>query len=171
MSTHERTPEQAREHFWQLVTDARVAMFVTQRGGGGAMRLRSRPLTTQNGSAHRDDRLYFFVAADSEVAHEAQAEPSCVAAYADVDEDRYVSVTGRAHVLHDTELATRLWNAAAGAWFSGGAGDPNLRVLVLDIEEAEYWDVKSSKMVQLLKIAAANVTGRPPKMGEHEKLA
>ena len=36
------------------------------------------------------------------------------------------------------------------------------------IDRAEFWDVKTSKMVQLYKMAKAAVSGVPPSgMGEH----
>jgi hypothetical protein len=39
------------------------------------------------------------------------------------------------------------------------------------IVKAEYWDVNDSKMVQMLKMAKAAVTGKPPTdMGEHRKV-
>ena len=35
---------------------------------------------------------------------------------------------------------------------------------------AEYWDVKESKMVQLAKMATAAVTGKQAHLGEHKEL-
>jgi hypothetical protein len=45
-------------------------------------------------------------------------------------------------------------------------------LLAVRIVEAEYWDVDDSKMVQLLKMAKAAMTGETPKnLGEHKKLS
>jgi len=61
-----------------------------------------------------------------------------------------------------------LWSAAAKAWFPGGVDDPDLQLLRVQVQHAEYWDVKESRMVQLFKMAKAVVTGeRPRGMGEH----
>jgi hypothetical protein len=39
------------------------------------------------------------------------------------------------------------------------------------IEEAEYWNVKENKLLQVLKMAKAAATGtKPKKMGEHAEL-
>ena len=40
------------------------------------------------------------------------------------------------------------------------------------MDSAEYWDVESSKMVQLLKMAKAAITRKPPSdIGEHRDVA
>ena len=60
----------------------------------------------------------------------------------------------------------------AKAWFPGGATDPDLALLKIEIGHVEYWDSKDSKMVQLLKIATATITGNPPKdMSEHKEFS
>ena len=60
-----------------------------------------------------------------------------------------------------------LWNKGAQAWFKGGVDDPDLALVRVRIEHADYWDVKENKVVQLYKMAEAAVTGKPPKLGEH----
>ena len=43
-----------------------------------------------------------------------------------------------------------------------------MELVEVRIEEAEYWNVKENKLLQLLKMGTAAVTGnRPKKMGEH----
>jgi general stress protein 26 len=59
---------------------------------------------------------------------------------------------------------------AAKAWFPGGPDDPNLQLLQVEVERAEYWDVKANKLVQLIKMGAAAATGKPPRMGEHRQV-
>ena len=47
----------------------------------------------------------------------------------------------------------------------------DLALLAVRIRHAEYWDVRESKMVQLLKMAKAAVTHEPPhRLGEHKEL-
>ena len=154
------------ERLWKLIHAIRVAMLTT-RGADGAMR--SRPLMTQNGSLDAASPvLWFFVSRASEVAAEAANDASVNVAYADPDEDRYVSIAGTAEVVRDRAQADALWSAAAKAWFPGGVDDPDLQLLRVQVQHAEYWDVKESRMVQLFKMAKAVVTGeRPRGMGEH----
>ncbi len=63
-----------------------------------------------------------------------------------------------------------LWNPRAQAWFPSGTGDPDLALVAVTIEHAEYWDVHSIKAVKLYEIAKAAVTGTRPRLGEHREM-
>lgn len=153
---------------WELIKDTRFGMY-THRHGDGL--LHSHPLTTQNRSVDEDATLYFFVPRDGDIARHAAEDDLVNVAYANPDDDSYVSVAGRAALVEDDERKRALFNPAAKAWFPKGVEDPNLGLLAVRIEHAEFWDVKESKVTQLLKMAKAAVTGGgPPQMGEHKKL-
>ena len=63
----------------------------------------------------------------------------------------------------------RIWTAYSGS--RTGPTDPNLALLVVKLQHAEYWDVEESKMVQMFKMAKAAVTGNPPTgLGEHKEM-
>ncbi|HEY0822027.1 MAG TPA: pyridoxamine 5'-phosphate oxidase family protein, partial [Rhizobacter sp.] len=65
----------------------------------------------------------------------------------------------------------QLWNKMNEAWFPQGPQDPDLALVQVQITHADYWDVKSSKLVQLISMAKAAVTGRPPRdMAEHGEI-
>jgi general stress protein 26 len=88
--------------------------------------------------------------------------------YADTSSDTYVSVAGSAAVVDDMAKKRELWNKFAQAWFPGGASDPDLALVQVQIQHANYWDVKESKLVQLYAMAKAAVTGKPPtQLGDH----
>jgi general stress protein 26 len=156
-------------HLWTLIKDIRFAMF-TGRASDGTMR--SRPLTTQNRDYDEaEPTLWFFVQRDSEVARNVAADGNVNLAYADPDDDCYLSIAGRARCVDDPERARALWSMPAKAWFPGGPDDPTLQLLRVDVVHAEYWDVDDSKMVQFAKMAKAAVSGRPPRdMGEHRRV-
>lgn len=161
-------PQQAREHLWKIVRDLRFGMLVTRSAGGS---LRARPLTTQNEKDDMGSSLLFFVPVAGEVATDVAADPRVGLVYADPSDDRYVSISGQARVVQDLARQKQLWSKMAEAWFPGGPDDPTLRLLEVHMDAAEYWDVKSSKMVQLFKMAKAVVTGKPPTdMGEHAEV-
>jgi general stress protein 26 len=63
-----------------------------------------------------------------------------------------------------------LWSPAVSAWFPGGLEDPELALIEVTPESAQYWDSTSSSMRYLWEIAAANLTGREPDMGDSQKL-
>ena len=158
------------EHrLWELIKDIRFAML-TNHGGDG--HLHSRPLTTQN--REFDDaerRLWFFISRSSALAQELQRDGNVNLAYANANDDRYVSVAGPATLVEDPAKVESLWSVPAKAWFPGGPTDPDLQLLAVRVEHAEFWDVKHGKAVQLLQMAKAAVTGRPPEdMAEHREL-
>ena len=97
--------------------------------------------------------------------------PAVNVAYANTSKDAYVSVSGRAAVVEDDARKKQMWSKFAEAWFPGGPEDPDLALVRVQIEAAEYWNVRESKVTQLIKMARAAVTGNPPTdMGEHAKL-
>jgi general stress protein 26 len=159
-------PQQA---LWDLIHDIRHAMLTTTHADG---RLRSRPMTTQNSRLDEDDTLYFFTSLAGDVADDLRRESQVNVTYADPDGQRYVSVCGRARFIDNEVKKVSLWSTAALAWFPQGPDDPDLGLLEVRIDRAEYWDLKSSKMVQLLRIAKAAVTGqRRTSTGEHREVS
>lgn len=160
---------ESRLHFWRLISEMRFGMLTTRDGEG---KLCARPLTTQNTGKQGGGRaLEFFVSAGSQLATDIAGDPGVGVVYADPGEDCYVSITGRASVQQDMPRQQALWSTLAAAWFPGGADDPDLRLLHVEIDAAEYWDVDTNKMVQLLKMAKAAVTGKAPvDMGEHQQV-
>ena len=148
----------------ELIKDIHIAMLTTVTGDGT---IRSRPMGTQqvdliNGA------LWFFASSESpktdEILHHQQVNLS----YASIDKQRYVSVSGRAHVLRDKNKTRELWKPAAKIWFQQGVDDPTLVLLRVDVVAAEYWDSPSSKMVQLYGMAKFALTGKTSKaLGEN----
>jgi general stress protein 26 len=53
------------------------------------------------------------------------------------------------------------------AWFPGGVGDPDLALIAVTINHAEYWDVKTNKATKIYEMAKAAMTGTRPDIGEH----
>jgi general stress protein 26 len=83
----------------------------------------------------------------------------------------YVSISGSARLVDDRAKAEDLWSTMAKAWFPGGIDDPNLALVRMDVDAVEYWDSDHSKMVQMLMMAKAAVTGNPPaEIGTHGTL-
>jgi general stress protein 26 len=161
------TPSTDHEKLWDLIKDIKFGMFTHRHANG---MLHSQPLTTQNKSVDEGATLYFFISRNSEIARQVQQDNHVNVSYTDPGDDSYVSVSGDAFVVEDQGKKDQLFSPMAKAWFPGGATDPDLALMEVRINHAEYWDVTESKMVQLAKMAKAAVTGTPPSMGEHKKL-
>lgn len=153
------------KHLGELIRGIKVAMMTTIERDGS---LRSRPMWT-----HDQDfagELWFFTREHSakvdEVAHDQHVNLS----YAEPSKDRFVSVSGRCRLVLDKHKVRELWSPTLRAWFPEGLEDPELALLCVTVEKAEYWDTPSSRMVQLIGFAKAALTGEPYKPGANEKL-
>ena len=159
--------ETPHDKLWHLIKDMRFAMFTHRHADG---QLHAHPLTTQNRSLAENGMLYFFVSRATELGQRVRSDGNVCVSYGDPGKDTWVSISGTAAVSDDRALQERLFNPLAKAWFPGGLDDPNLELIEVKINHAEYWDIRESKMTQLLKIATAAVSGTPPTIGEHREL-
>jgi general stress protein 26 len=159
--------ESFQHSLWELIKDIRFAML-SHRHTDGSMH--AHPLTTQNRSLHPNEPLYFFVSKKTELGQRLRADGNVCVSYADPNKDVYVSISGQAKISEELAVKQRLFNALNKAWFPGGADDPNLELVEITIQHAEYWNVKEGKTMQLLKMARAAVSGHPPEIGEHREL-
>ncbi|HEY8976419.1 MAG TPA: pyridoxamine 5'-phosphate oxidase family protein [Burkholderiaceae bacterium] len=164
--THDPTSH-GQEKLSELIKDIKFAMFTTHRPNGG--HLHSRPMTTLNKHVD-DDSLWFFMSRSGDPVAEFEGDDQVNVSYADPGADTYVSVSGIAEVVEDPIKKQALWNKAAQAWFKGGVDDPDLALVRVRIEHADWWDVKENKLVQLYRQAEAALSGKTPKMGEHGRV-
>jgi general stress protein 26 len=72
--------------------------------------------------------------------------------------------------VRDRAKSQELWTPAMKAWFPDGLNDPDLALLRVQVEGAEYWDSPSSTMVHIVGLVKAVSTGQRYHPGENEKL-
>ncbi|MEO7908344.1 MAG: pyridoxamine 5'-phosphate oxidase family protein [Roseiflexaceae bacterium] len=149
----------------ELIEDFGIAMLTTIDDDGA---LRSRPMGTQQ--IEFDGDLWFFAGASSAKAHEVRRDQRVNISYAKPDQQRYVSVSGTAELVRDQAKIKELWKPIFKAWFPQGLEDPDLGLLKINVEQAEYWDAPSSKVVALIGFVKALATGRQAEIGENEKI-
>ena len=154
-----------QRELWERIEKVRPAMMTTAESDGS---FRSRPMWTQGDEFQGS--LWFFVSDDGPLARELERNPRVGLSYAAPDEDLYVSVSGRAALVHDRGKADELWNTFAQAWFPGGVDDPHLGLLRVDVEQAQYWEDKKPKVLQFAEILVGAVTGHLPRSGDERKL-
>jgi general stress protein 26 len=112
--------------------------------------------------------LWFFTSSESSKTDEILHQRQVNLAYASIEKQCYVSVSGRAHIVRDRAKTRELWKPAVKIWFPHGVEDPTLVLLRVDVVAAEYWDSPSSKMVQLYGMAKLALTGKTSKtLGEN----
>ncbi|MBC8064733.1 MAG: pyridoxamine 5'-phosphate oxidase family protein [Chlorobia bacterium] len=159
MATHSEQLEKLHD----LIEGMHTAMLTTFREN----QLRSRPMAIIK---NEDNVLWFFTSADSEKAQEIAADAHVNVALADESHNKYVSISGKATIIHDPKKAEEMWTVFAKGWFKG-PDDPSLRIIRFEMDGAEYWDGPSSKMVYLFNLLVSAVTGKEMGMGENEEVA
>ena len=88
---------------------------------------------------------------------------------ANPDDHKYVSISGSAHLVTYREKIKELWQPVFKAWFPEGSDQPDVALLKVKIEKAEYWDSPSSTIAQMFSFVSAVVTGKEADLGENRK--
>lgn len=130
--------------------------------------LRSRPMSTQQ--FEFDGDLWFFTSDQTHKVEDIRRDSRINVAYSDPGGNRYVSVSGRGEIVRGREKIEELWSPVLKAWFPEGLDDPSLCLLKVAVDQAEYWDTPSGKIVQLVGFVKALATGQEMNVGEHEKI-
>ena len=163
--TKQRDEQDVVKHLSELIHGIKVAMMTTVEQDGS---LRSRPMWTHDRDF--DGELWFFTKEHSPKVDEVEHDHHVSLSYADPAREHYVSVSGRCSLVLGQETARELWNPTLKAWFPQGIDDPELALLRVSVEKAEYWDTPSSRMVQLVGFVKATLTGQEYHPGDNEKV-
>jgi general stress protein 26 len=153
------------EKLRRLLDGFRIAMLVTLDVDG---RLRARPMASQE--LDPEGRMWFLTSAASHKIDELRGHEQVNLAFADVGDQRYVSLSGRGTLVRDPRRIDALWSSAYETWFPQGKGDPDLALLCVEVEKAEYWDTPLRTMVVLFEYARSMLTGRPLEGEHHERI-
>ncbi len=140
------------EQLDSLLEGIDFCMLTTVDGEG---RLHSRPMSTQKFKT--DGTLYFLTDERSHKVDDIERDPQVLVAYAQPDDQTYLSVHGTARVYRDEALIRELWSPVYRAWWPNGRHDPDIRVLAVDVDRVDYWTSPGSKLTQLVGFAKAVV--------------
>ncbi len=149
------------QRVWDLMRKIGFAMLVTRDGD----KLRARPMSAY---LDRDNNAILFLTdarrhKDEEIAR----DPHVNLSFADAGKQKYVSVTGTAAISNDRARIRQLFSTPAKAWWDS-AEDPNIRVLEITPDDAEFWDSPGT-VISYVKMAAAVATGTRPDMGDDNR--
>ncbi len=154
------------EKIRELIKDIDFCMLTTVDENGD---LRSRPMSS-NGDVDQDGDIWFFTSASSIKVTEIEKLPKVNVSFADPDDQRYVSVSGTAQLVRDRAKIDELWRPQFKMWFPEGKDDPEIALLRVSLEKAEYWDSPSSTIGYALSFVSSLVTGKQPDFGENKKV-
>ena len=151
------TQSEAAARFKELVEDIDFTMLTTQDAAGNLV---SRPMSTREMDDNGD--IWFFLADDSKPAGEAQADSHVGLSYADAKGMRFVSVAGRASIVHDRAKMEQLYTPSLDIWFDQGLDTPQIALLRVTPIECEFWEPKHGKLVTAAAMLKSLVTKDTP---------
>jgi general stress protein 26 len=148
---------------WELMKKIGFAMLVTHDGG----KLRARPMSAY--LEREQNAIFFLTDARRHKDEEIARNPGVNLSFANSSDQKYVSITGTATVSNDRTRIRELFSTPAKAWWDSPE-DPNIRILKVSPDEAEFWDSPGS-VISYVKMAAAAVSGTRPQIGENRKVS
>jgi general stress protein 26 len=160
-----KTKQHDMEKLKDLIDGMDTAMFTTMTREG---RLASRPLRMQE--IDDEGAMWFVTDRDSHKAEEIEAHPQVNISFVAPQDNTYVSISGRAGVLFDKARLHDLWSPAMMVFYPDGLDDPDLCVLRVEMESAEYWDSPGGLVGNALYLALAALTGDAGVLSENRSM-
>ncbi|WP_414584355.1 pyridoxamine 5'-phosphate oxidase family protein [Scytonema sp. PCC 10023] len=150
----------------ELIKDIDIGMLTTVDENGS---LHSRPMST-NSEVEFDGDLWFFTYASSHKVAEVEQHQQINVSFSDPHKQNYVSVSGKAQLVRDRTKLQELWKPQLKAWFPKELDEPDIALLKVSVEKAEYWDAPSGFVAHTIGLVKAITTGEKPNVGENEKV-
>ena len=150
----------------EMIKDIDFCMLTTIDENGD---LHSRPMSS-NGQIDTNGDLWFFTSSSSHKVSEVANSPKVNVSFADPENQKYISTSGTAELTRDRRKIEELWKPEFKIWFPKGKDDPEIALLRVGLEKAEYWDSSSSTVGYVLSFVSSLITGKQPDLGENKKV-
>ncbi|WP_041776861.1 pyridoxamine 5'-phosphate oxidase family protein [Blastococcus saxobsidens] len=147
----------------ELIKGERFGFLTTIAPGGN---LTSRPMTLQE--VEFDGDLWFFAERGSHPVTHVTATPQVNVGIG--SGGTWVSLTGSARVVDDLAKKKELWNSGVEAWFPNGPEDPDVVLIKVEGDSAEYWDSPGGRLATAFSFVKARATGERIDAGDNAKV-
>ncbi|WP_207532017.1 pyridoxamine 5'-phosphate oxidase family protein [Desertivirga arenae] len=145
--------------------DIKIAMLTTINTEG---KPHSRPMYTFD--VKDDGIIWMFLAKDSHKVKEIETNPNVILNYSNPQHDLYITVNGLAEVSENAAKIEELWTDRFKAWFPYGKTDPNLALLKITPQQAEYWQSPDILLAQIVSLVKNTISGNAYVEGENKKI-
>lgn len=149
----------------EIIGDVRVAMLTTL---DEQHRLTSRPMSVQE--VESSGTIWFFTTMAGQLMSDVNAEANVNLTFAGKGKSEFLSVSGRAEAVVDRLKMESLWHPSLKVWFKDGLETPDLCLLKVEMQAAEYWASPSSPVVKIAGFVHAMVSDQPYRPGEHHRV-
>ena len=120
----------------KMMRDLDFCMFTTHAGRGG---FHARPMSN-NGEVEFDGDVWFFSEDETRKVADIEAEPSVQLSYADIENVRFLSMTGTATIVRDAGKKRELWMEELERWFDDGPDSEEIVLIKVTPTVVEYWN-------------------------------
>jgi general stress protein 26 len=132
----------------ELIKNIDYGMFTTVDDDGS---LHSYPMS-KSGEITSDAILWFFTYASSHKVTEIEHHKQVNVSFSSIEQQRYVSISGTAQLVKDRKKLRELWKPELQTWFPKGLDEPDIALLKVNINQANYWDGESSFKPQTISL-------------------
>ncbi len=145
--------QQQMDTIQAMVKDIKYTMMTTRTHED---HLHSCPMNTTETSIGAKE-IWFIGHKPSETVDNINNNPEVNLAYIALDDERYLSITGKAELVEDKEKLDELWSVIYNAYFEEGKEDPKVQLIKVVPHGAEYW-ANGNTLTSAFKMTAAAVT-------------
>ncbi|WP_414048998.1 pyridoxamine 5'-phosphate oxidase family protein [Macrococcus animalis] len=144
--------KQAYDELFELIEKNDIAMLTTIQDD----KLVSRPMSYQEVDDNGD--IWFITTRDTEKAQEILSDERVNVAFA---QKGFVSISGNAELVNDDSKKKEYWNKAIEMFLNTDYDDPNITLIKVNAESAEYWatNQKGKTIVEGIKSLLTNDNG------------
>ena len=149
----------------QLLKGIKFAMitFISDKG-----HLHSVPMTTQD--TDFNGIVWFLGSKSSELVKNIPLNNQVNLGYSNISNNDYVSINGIAECVVDPAILDQIWSPAYEAFFEHGKSDPDIQLLRVISNGAQYWK-GSGKVATLFKLVKASITGESEELGTTKNIS
>ncbi len=145
--------------------DIKIAMLTTLASDG-----KSNSIPMYTFELKDDGIIWLFISKQSKKFEEVKSNPDILLNYSNPQNNLYVAVNGKAEISENKAKIDELWSDRFKMWFPYGKEDPNLCLLKIEPQEAEYWDTPDLLITQVINLVKNTMGGNPYDESENKKL-
>ncbi|HWH69397.1 MAG TPA: pyridoxamine 5'-phosphate oxidase family protein [Candidatus Sulfotelmatobacter sp.] len=157
-------PDKQIAKIHEMLENFKTAMLVTQAQDHTP---HARPMAIAR--VDDDCGLWFFTGHGSGKVQEIEEDQHVLIVCQD-ERSRYISLSGNAELVLDSAQARELWKESYKTWFPKGIEDPDLLLIHVRPNAAEYWDNQGVNSIRyVFEAIKGYASGKRPHIKEGEQ--
>ncbi|MGL5253372.1 MAG: pyridoxamine 5'-phosphate oxidase family protein [Moraxella sp.] len=145
------TKAQHLENINKVIDSVKYAMMTTITSD--EKHLHACPMTT-NKNDLENGKIWFIGDKKSETVQDLAKNPQVNLSYTSADQKDFVSINGVAELVDDKTKLDELWSPIYNAFYEKGKEDPNVQVIGVTCNGAQYW-LSGNSVVNMFKLVSA----------------